>query len=435
MQLTRVFRNFFIGKNRFITPRVEFKRVMLTGYLSLLCVGVNWIYMLANPGDSLPNFLLNIAFCVLGIGCLIFLRLAKDTVAKLLLFIGAYSIIFVFCIIEPFETGVWIYLVVSSIGAIALFGYEQRHIAFLFSFVAAILFSIAYLTPFKPIAEPIAFTEDYIFTNFLLNFFVSLVTSVLILVFMTDVNRYSEKILEKKEAEAQQRNSELVKLNSELDRFVYSVSHDLRSPLATISGIVNIGKYATDIDEARKYFLMIENRLKAQDFFIREIIEFYRNSRTETNREPVKLQEEVQNIVNDHTYAENQNAINYQVAIAPDMEFNSDKIRLRSVLTNLIGNAVKYHDPSKSDRFIRVGAERNNGHVEITVEDNGQGIGPEHLSKIFDMFYRASTDSKGSGLGLFIAQETANKLGGKIKVQSTLGKGTKFSLTIPSGVE
>jgi signal transduction histidine kinase len=187
------------------------------------------------------------------------------------------------------------------------------------------------------------------------------------------------------------------------------------------------------MEEAQKYFSMIENRLKAQDFFIHEIIEFYRNSRTELSLEPVRLREEVENIVNDHSIEESQHPIEYQVSIPSDLEFASDKIRLRSLLTNLIGNAVKYHDLNKSHRFIRVGAERKNSHhIEIVVEDNGQGIGEEHLNKIFQMFYRASSDSKGSGLGLFIAQETASKLGGKISVHSAIGKGSKFSITIPS---
>jgi signal transduction histidine kinase len=432
MQLTRVFRNFFIGKKRFIASRAEFKRVMLTGYLSLLCVVANWAYLIVNNDDRLLNSILNGVFCFVGITSLLLLRFGRYTAAKLLLFIGAYLIVFIFCSFEPFETGVSIYFVVCSIGALALFGYEQKHFGFLFAGCGAFLFSLAYLLPIEIPKPSLTFSEAYIHGNFLLNFFVSLGASILILFFMTDVNRYSEKTLEKKEAEAQERNKELTKLNAELDRFVYSVSHDLRSPLATITGIVNIGKYAENMDEARKYFAMIENRLKAQDFFIREIIDFYRNSRTEINREPIHLQEEVQSIVNDHSYVENLNSIDYQVAISPDIELKSDKIRLRSVLTNLIGNAVKYHDLSKPERFIRVGAERNNGHVEIMVEDNGQGIGQEHLNKIFDMFYRASTDSKGSGLGLFIAQETATKLGGKICVQSTLGKGSKFSITIPA---
>lgn len=434
MQLARVFRNFFLGKNQYINSRPEFKRVLLTGYLALLCVVANWTYMIVIDGPSFPNFFLNSLFCFIGILTMLLVRLGKYTIAKLLIFTGAYSIIYVFCSIEPFQTGVSIYFVVCSIGALALFGYEQRHMAFIFAIIGAILFCLAYLTPFSLIPRTQTYTDEYIYANFILNFIVSLIASVLILLFMTDVNRYSEKTLEKKEAEAQERNKELTKLNTELDRFVYSVSHDLRSPLATITGIVNIGKYAENLDEAKKYFSMIENRLKAQDFFIREIIDFYRNSRTEINYESVRLFEEVQSIVNEHTYNENQNTIDYQVSIPHDIQFKTDKIRLRSVLTNLIGNAVKYHDLSKMEKFIRVAASRNNGHIEITVEDNGQGIGEEHLKKIFDMFYRASTDSKGSGLGLFIARETATKLGGKISVESILGEGTKFLLTVPAEV-
>ena len=433
MHPSRVFRNFFIGKDRFINSRAEFKRVLLTGYLSLLCVVANWAYMLIDAGPLFPNFILNSIFCFIGILTMLLLRLGKYTLAKLLIFIGAYSVMFLFCSIEPFETGVSIYFVVCSIGALAMFGYEQRHIAFIFAGIGAVLFCLAYLSPLSIIPRSQPFSEEYIFTNFILNFFVSLIASVLILHFMTDVNRYSEKTLERKEAEALERNKELTKLNTELDRFVYSVSHDLRSPLATITGIVNIGKYAENLEEAKRYFSLIENRLKAQDFFIREIIDFYRNSRTEINYEAIKLQEEVQSIVNEHSF-ENQNTIDYQVSISPDIELTSDKIRLRSVLTNLIGNAVKYHDLTKDEKFIRVGAGRNNGHVEIIVEDNGLGIGEEHLKKIFEMFYRASSDSKGSGLGLFIAQETAAKLGGKINVESQLGKGSRFFLTLPSEI-
>src|SRR5204863_5457180 len=131
----------------------------------------------------------------------------------------------------------------------------------------------------------LTYSEDYIFSNFILNFSVSLIATVLILYFLIDLNHYSEKSIEVKETEALEKNKELTKLNTELDRFVYSVSHDLRSPLSTISGLVNIGKQAESLDEAKNYFAMIDDRLKAQDFFIREIIDFYRNTRTEINRE------------------------------------------------------------------------------------------------------------------------------------------------------
>ena len=429
MQVTRILREYIIGKNQFINSRVEFKRVLLTGYLSLLSILVNWAYMLfGSHEEHIWLSWLNVAFCVVCIFSLALIRLKKYTASKLILFPPAYAIVFIICATEPYYTGVSFLLVIISIGAIALFGIEQWRYSAVLSVIGAVIFLVAYVGEVKLWHDE--YSETFIYKNFVLNFFVSLITSVLILYFMIDLNHYSEKSLEEKENEALEKNKELIKLNSELDRFVYSVSHDLRSPLATISGLAAIGKHAENLEEAHKYFGMIDGRIKTQDFFIREIIDFYRNSRTEINREPFSLHEQVKEIVSELADHESQAPIEYRLDIPPDLKIQSDKIRLRSVLSNLIGNAVKYHDLNKPEKFVNIRAERKNGQIEIVVEDNGLGIGAEHLEKVFDMFYRASADSKGSGLGLFIAKETVNKLGGNIEVNSILGKGSKFSFTI-----
>jgi signal transduction histidine kinase len=432
MQVTRIFRSLIVGDDQFITSRAEFKRIMLAGYLALLCVVSNWAYMLIiNHDKHLINFVLNCIFCFSGIITLLLIRLRKYTASKLVLFLPAYSIIFIFCITEPFSTGVYIFFIVCNVGALALFGFEERLYSISLIGLSGVLFFLAYLSGLKFLDLNLAYSDDYIFSNFILNFCVSVFATVLILYFLIDLNHYSERSIEVKETEALEKNKELTKLNTELDRFVYSVSHDLRSPLSTISGLVNIGKQAESLDEAKNYFAMIDDRLKAQDFFIREIIDFYRNTRTDINRESFPLRDQVQDIVKEFSMGPIPAPIDYQVQIPSDLAIQSDRIRLKSVLSNLIGNAVKYHDQQKLNKFVRIGAERNNGHIEIFVEDNGQGIGEEHLTKVFDMFYRASADSKGSGLGLFIAKETVNKLGGHIKVKSQLGKGTKFTVTVP----
>jgi signal transduction histidine kinase len=431
MQLARKFRGLIIGKDQYINSRAEFKRVLLTGYLSLLCIVSNWAYMLIGVHDEYSmQIWLNISFCVAAIFSLTFIRLKRYTVAKLILFLAAYTIVFVFCSIEPFHTGVWVYLLVINIGAIALFGYEQWQYSVTLTLVSVVLFVIAYIVEFKVLNEE--YSAEFIFQNFVLNFSVSLLTVILILYFMLDLARYSEKTLEHKEAEALEKNKELTKLNSELDRFVYSVSHDLRSPLATISGLVNIGKHTESVEEAKRYFGMIDDRIKTQDYFIREIIDFYRNSRTDVNHEGFLLKDEVRQVIGEFSFGENPVSIQYQLDIPGDLQIHSDKIRLRSVLSNLIGNAVKYHDPNKADKFVRISAVQKESLTEISVEDNGSGIGEEHLPKLFDMFYRASADSKGSGLGLFIAKETVAKLGGGIQVTSSLGKGSKFIFTVTS---
>jgi len=429
MQVARLIRSYIIGKDQFINSRAEFKRVMFTGYLSLLSIVANLAYIVLGVQERYwLNLLMNTTFCLVCLVCLTLIRLRKYTSAKLLLFASAYIIIFVFCALEPFHTGVYIFLIIICIGSFALFGFEERRYSIGLSICGALLFSVAYIVGFKLSEQN--YSLEYIYNNFILNFFVALFTAISILYFLIDLHHYSELSLEKKEAEALERNNELTKLNNELDRFVYSVSHDLRSPLSTILGLVNIGKYAEDLSEAKKYFAMIDDRLKAQDFFIHEIIDYYRNTRTEIQPESFLLKEHIHEIVKEFSHHAAPTTIEYQVEISPDLEIQSDRIRLRSVVSNLVGNAIKYHDNRKSQPYVKISAERRNDYVEILVEDNGLGIGQEHLPKVFDMFYRASADSKGSGLGLFIAKETIGKMGGKIQVDSKLGEGSKFSFTI-----
>jgi signal transduction histidine kinase len=427
MQVARSFRKLILG-SQYIQSRAEFKRTILTGYLALICIAVNVVYMAVDSHKGLIILSwLNIGCCLASAGTLALIRVKRLVAAKLVFFLGVYVVIFAFCAIEPFSTGVSYFYILLAIGSIALFGIEQWLYAAGLSILGAGLFLITVVGGFR-MGEAMTFSSDYIAFNFTMNFFSILITSIMILYFMIDLNHYAERTLEEKESETNTKNKELTKLNAELDRFVYSVSHDLRSPLASISGLVNIGQHAENLDEAKRYFNMIGDRINAQDFFIREIIDFYRNSRTETAVENFSLRKHVDEIVGEQ--AMNLGSIHCRVEIPEEMDVQSDKIRLKSVLSNLIGNAIKYHDIAKAEKYIKVSAERQNGHWIIAVEDNGQGIGAEHLPKLFNMFYRASADSKGSGLGLFIARETVDKLGGKIYVDSILGQGSKFWFTV-----
>jgi signal transduction histidine kinase len=108
-----------------------------------------------------------------------------------------------------------------------------------------------------------------------------------------------------------------------------------------------------------------------------------------------------------------------------------DKTRLRIILSNLINNSIKYQDVRKSHRSITIGIRSSSNEHSICVRDNGIGIATEHLAKVFDMFYRASENSSGSGLGLFITQEAVEKIGGTITVESKIGEGTSFTVKLP----
>lgn len=141
----------------------------------------------------------------------------------------------------------------------------------------------------------------------------------------------------------------------------------------------------------------------------------------------------VQEVINDLKFAYGMEQIYVRLDVASDYTILTDKSRLNVVLHNLIGNALKYQDPQKENQEVTVKVTNDSDQTKIEISDNGIGIAPEHQEKIFDMFYRASEQSNGSGLGLYIVRETITKLKGNIQVSSTPGLGSVFAITLPTG--
>ncbi|PTB96718.1 hypothetical protein C9994_06015, partial [Marivirga lumbricoides] len=234
-----------------------------------------------------------------------------------------------------------------------------------------------------------------------------------------------------KEEEIQEKNSLLEKTNAELDRFVYSVSHDLRAPLNSIQGLINISDTTEDSQELKQLMSMMKNRVKKLYSFIDEIINFARNSRTEIIKEPVNLFAITSDPFDNAQFREQAVAIDFRILVDKELSINTDKGRISIVLNNLIDNAIKYHRHSQPGKFIALKAINDTNAVIIQIIDNGQGIPLQAQDKIFDMFYRASDTSKGSGLGLYIVKEMIERIGGEIFLQSEPGEGTTFSIKLP----
>ncbi|HTH57164.1 MAG TPA: ATP-binding protein [Cyclobacteriaceae bacterium] len=228
----------------------------------------------------------------------------------------------------------------------------------------------------------------------------------------------------------QVKNEELVKINRELDSFVYSASHDLRAPLSSILGLTEIGLRSGKQEDMKSCLTMIKERVQAQDRVIHDIITYARNLRTEIVREKFNLKLLVFEVIDMLLFNEGASKIDFQVHIPDDFEMDADKTRLRTVLSNLLSNAIKYHDQGKKGQFVKIDLEKNS-RLMIHVEDNGQGIPEDQHDKIFRMFYRGSEKSKGSGLGLFISKDTIEKLGGAIEFVSKYREGSRFTISIP----
>ncbi len=239
-------------------------------------------------------------------------------------------------------------------------------------------------------------------------------------------------IRERELAEARliEKNAELQKTNQELDRFVYSASHDLRSPLTSILGLVNLLEQESSEPQTTQYCTMIRDSVNRLDKFIWNILNHSRNHRADLECTAIPLRETVMNSIESLRYMTLASDIKFHVLIDEALALYSDEQRLRIIIDNLISNSIKFQRENAIEKFIRISATAGDDEVVIRVEDNGIGIAPEYHDKIFRMFYRLANTQAGSGIGLYVVRETLEKLGGNIRVESLPEGGTAFVVTL-----
>jgi PAS domain S-box-containing protein len=228
------------------------------------------------------------------------------------------------------------------------------------------------------------------------------------------------------------RNDELSKANTELDRFVYSASHDLRAPISSLLGLIEVARLEKDVHNMGHLLDLQKKSLLRLDRFINDIVDHSRNTRLKVESEPVNFEQIIHSIVEQLQFMENVSHIRRIISIKQEEPFFTSPTRLDLIFNNLISNAIKYADMRKEDPFLEVIITTNSSWAEIRVRDNGEGIPEEAQAKIFDMFYRASAKASGSGLGLYIVKEAIQKIQGTVEVISSLGKGTEFIVSIPN---
>ncbi|HAS43482.1 MAG TPA: hypothetical protein DCS93_23585 [Microscillaceae bacterium] len=226
-------------------------------------------------------------------------------------------------------------------------------------------------------------------------------------------------------------NEELKKANAELDRFVYSASHDLRAPLKSLLGLLQLIEYDTSGNIAG-YLDKMRTSVQKLDYFIEEIIDYSMNARMERDSQLIDFEELIGQVLEKLQYLPGAIRIEKKVAVNGSCAFYSDRSRCLILFNNLLSNAIVYHNLQQAQPLILIKVEVVPEQATITIQDNGKGIDEKHLQDIFKMFYRASVSSNGSGLGLYIVKEILQKLNGSIEVTSTLHKGTSFTFTIPN---
>ncbi|QHT71502.1 GHKL domain-containing protein [Rhodocytophaga rosea] len=230
----------------------------------------------------------------------------------------------------------------------------------------------------------------------------------------------------------EEQNEQLWQLNSELDSFVYRTSHDLRAPVASVMGLINIARQDNDIEQNRHCLELMDKSLNKLDRVIRDIIDYSKNKNLGFDIKKIDFNLGLHEIFASHDFMENAYRIDKSVEWTANDFFYTDQKRIDIILNNLISNAIRYYNPSQQHPFIKVKVSSDSTTALIEVIDNGLGIAKEYQTKIFDMFFRISNHGDGSGVGLYIVKETVQKLSGEISVESELNKGTVFRVKLPN---
>ena len=251
-----------------------------------------------------------------------------------------------------------------------------------------------------------------------------------------------EDITLRKEAQADRETliEDLANKNDELERFTYTVSHDLKSPLVTINGFLGYleqDAVSGDMERLEKDAQRIREAVNKMQKLLNELLELSRIGRMMNPPETLSFEDVVQEALDNVQGRLNESRT--MIHTQPNLPLvHGDKPRLVEVLQNLIDNAAKYMGDQPAPR-IEVGCQdEENGMPIFFVKDNGMGIAPEHHERIFDLFNKLDANSEGTGIGLALVKRIIEVHGGRIWVQSDpspkggAGKGSTFFFTLPS---
>lgn len=227
------------------------------------------------------------------------------------------------------------------------------------------------------------------------------------------------------------KNEELQKAYKELEKFVYSASHDLRAPLVSVLGILKLARAEGSEANAAEHFRMIEHTISKLDVFVQNIINYYQNLKKGEVLGMIDFDILVDEVLEQYRFYEGADNVNFVKEINQNEPVRGDEMRMKMILNNLISNGIKYRDESKDHPMLKVSVDVDENEIRLISEDNGVGIARENQSKVFDMFFRSSETDSGTGIGLYIVKEAVEKMNGTVSLESDPSKMTKISISIP----
>jgi signal transduction histidine kinase len=249
---------------------------------------------------------------------------------------------------------------------------------------------------------------------------------------LEELNKQLEKKVEKRTAKIKLTLEKLKQTNKELDTFIYKASHDLKGPLSRILGLASLAKIETPSVKNIQYLDMIEHTSKDMDLLLSKLTQVHEIFNQHPKIVPLLVEEIIEEIKLKLNYLYSSEESEFVFNSTVNEPIYADHQLLYTVLFNLIENSLIYKNPDAQEPHqIKVSISKEGGQINIKIKDNGIGIKSDLLDAIFDMFYRASDRSKGSGLGLYLVKIAVEKMKGSIQVESTYLKHTTFNIKLP----
>jgi two-component system, sensor histidine kinase and response regulator len=228
------------------------------------------------------------------------------------------------------------------------------------------------------------------------------------------------------------KNVELQKAYDELNKFAYSVSHDIKGPLSGILGAINLANEIDDITEMREMLFLMKKSVIKMDAYVLSMHDYYSLQRGELKITEIDFKKVIDELKSIYSVLSKVNEVAFDISISQEGIFRSDYAPLRLIFNNLLSNAFKYQDRNSKHKSVEMTIEVAKSVATIYVKDTGIGILGSHIGEIFNLFYRSNSLEVGSGFGLYNVKSALMKLNGQIKVHSILHQGTTFKITIPS---
>ena len=224
-------------------------------------------------------------------------------------------------------------------------------------------------------------------------------------------------------------NKALISINERINKFAYTVTHDLQAPISSLTGLVSVLELEKDITKISDYTEMIRESLLLQDKYIHDVLGAIQNDNYE-KEELCNLVEILNDVMSQNGFFAHGKKVKFiselEVSV---LQCNITNIKV--IFNNLISNAIKYADFNKPEQWVKVKSYSKDQQCIIEIEDNGLGIVAEQKGSIFNKYFKSGINKKSRGLGLYFTKQAIEEMNGTIEVKSLLGTGTSFIVSLP----